>query len=175
MFKLGKCAEKNWIKLRGFDYLAKVITGIQFKDGIEVQTENRSAAWSTTHTPNLTITTSKNGAQENITIDLINNQLEKYDRLSDEIRNLANKLLDYGKLIKPARNKRIANNDRKYQIRSTTLGATTERQLFGFLDNIQLYCDAVGKSIGAGPLDFTSSGCPGDVLDFLNYLRRDDD
>ena len=44
MFKLGKCAEKNWIKLRGFDYLAKVITGIQFKDGIEVQTDNRSAA-----------------------------------------------------------------------------------------------------------------------------------
>ena len=36
MFKLGECAEKNWRKLRGFDYLAKVIEGIQFKDGIEV-------------------------------------------------------------------------------------------------------------------------------------------
>ena len=44
MFKLGMCAEKNWIKLRGFDYLAKVVTGIKFKDGIEVQTEDRSAA-----------------------------------------------------------------------------------------------------------------------------------
>ena len=44
MFKLGMCAEKNWIRLRGFDYLAKVVTGIQFKDGIEVQTEDRSAA-----------------------------------------------------------------------------------------------------------------------------------
>ena len=44
MFKLGMCAEKNWIRLRGFDYLAKVITGIQFKDGIEVQTDDRSAA-----------------------------------------------------------------------------------------------------------------------------------
>lgn len=44
MFKLGMCAEKNWIKLRGFDYLAKVITGITFKDGIEVKTEDRSAA-----------------------------------------------------------------------------------------------------------------------------------
>ena len=28
MFKLGQCAEKNWRKLRGFDYLAKD-TGIQ--------------------------------------------------------------------------------------------------------------------------------------------------
>lgn len=44
MFKLGMCAEKSWRKLRGFNYLAKVITGIQFKDGIEVQEENRCAA-----------------------------------------------------------------------------------------------------------------------------------
>ena len=28
MFKLGQWAEKNWRRLRGFDYLAKVITGI---------------------------------------------------------------------------------------------------------------------------------------------------
>ena len=44
MFKFGMCAEKNWIRLRGSDQLAKVITGIQFKDGIEVKTEDRSAA-----------------------------------------------------------------------------------------------------------------------------------
>ena len=36
MFKLGQCAEKNWRRLRGFDYLAKVIVGVKFKDGIEV-------------------------------------------------------------------------------------------------------------------------------------------
>ena len=36
MFKLGQCAEKKWRRLRGFDYLAKVVTGIKFKDGIEV-------------------------------------------------------------------------------------------------------------------------------------------
>ena len=44
MFKLGQCAEKNWRKLRGFDYLAKVIEGIQFSDGIEVIPEIRIAA-----------------------------------------------------------------------------------------------------------------------------------
>ena len=37
MFKLGMCAEQNWRKLRGFDYLAKVIEGVQFRDGIEVK------------------------------------------------------------------------------------------------------------------------------------------
>ena len=44
MFKLGQCAEKKWRKLRGFDYLAKVIEGRQFKDGIEVIPEIQIAA-----------------------------------------------------------------------------------------------------------------------------------
>ena len=44
MFKLGQCAEKNWRKLRGFDYLAKVIEGVQFSDGIEVIPEIQIAA-----------------------------------------------------------------------------------------------------------------------------------
>ena len=43
MFKLGQCAEENWRKLRDFDYLAKVITGVTFKDGIET-TENSQIA-----------------------------------------------------------------------------------------------------------------------------------
>ncbi len=43
IFKLGMCAEKKWRRLRGFDYLAKVITGVKFKDGIEVK-NNQVAA-----------------------------------------------------------------------------------------------------------------------------------
>jgi len=37
IYKLGMSAEKNWRRLRGFEWLAKVIDGVQFKDGIEVQ------------------------------------------------------------------------------------------------------------------------------------------
>ena len=44
LFKLGQCAEEKWRKLRGFDYLAKVIKGIHFKDGIEVSDNNQVAA-----------------------------------------------------------------------------------------------------------------------------------
>lgn len=44
MFKLGQCAEKNWRRQRGFDYLSKVITGINFKDGIELTEVNQVAA-----------------------------------------------------------------------------------------------------------------------------------
>ena len=36
VFKLSKSAEQRWLKLRGAEMIAKVITGVQFKDGIEV-------------------------------------------------------------------------------------------------------------------------------------------
>jgi putative transposase len=36
IYKLGLAAEKGWRRIRGFDYLAKVITGVKFKDGIEI-------------------------------------------------------------------------------------------------------------------------------------------
>ena len=44
MFKLGQCAQKNWRRIRGFNTLGKVITGVKFKDGIEVTKINQAAA-----------------------------------------------------------------------------------------------------------------------------------
>jgi hypothetical protein len=44
MFKLRQCPEKKWRKLRSLDYLAKVIEGRKFKDGIEVIPEIQIAA-----------------------------------------------------------------------------------------------------------------------------------
>ena len=44
MFKLAQCAEKKWRRLRGFDYLGKLVTGIKFKDGIEVKDVDQAAA-----------------------------------------------------------------------------------------------------------------------------------
>ena len=44
MFKLGECAQKNWRKLRGFAYLAKIIEGVKFVDGEEVKQPNQIAA-----------------------------------------------------------------------------------------------------------------------------------
>ncbi|MFA0812574.1 IS256 family transposase, partial [Microbulbifer epialgicus] len=44
LFKLGMCAEERWRKLRGFNYLAKVITGVKFTDGEEATTTDQSAA-----------------------------------------------------------------------------------------------------------------------------------
>lgn len=44
MFKLGQCAQGNWRRLRGFNYLAKVISGVKFKDGVEQQQANQNVA-----------------------------------------------------------------------------------------------------------------------------------
>jgi putative transposase len=44
IFKLGKATESNLRKLRGFNYLAKVIEGVNFKDGMEVVPIVRIAA-----------------------------------------------------------------------------------------------------------------------------------
>lgn len=44
--QMSMYAEKRWRRIRVFEHLAKVITGVQFKDGIEVteNTDNRDAA-----------------------------------------------------------------------------------------------------------------------------------
>jgi putative transposase len=44
MFNLGQFAEESWRRVRGFDYLAKVITGIRFKDGIEATEVDKGGA-----------------------------------------------------------------------------------------------------------------------------------
>ena len=44
VFKLGQCAEKKWLRIRGFKHLAKVITGVVFKDGVEQSDDNKAAA-----------------------------------------------------------------------------------------------------------------------------------
>lgn len=110
--------------------------------------------------------------KENITIDLINKQLSSQSLSSSEIDNISEELTKYGSKLKPARNKRLAHFDRESQLNGVVLGETTETELNDFLVNIQAYCDSVGDSIGAGPLDFIGSGCAGDVLDLLRYLRE---
>jgi transposase-like protein len=43
LFKLAMSAEHGWRRLRGFEWLAKVIRGVKFRDGIEVRTEKRAS------------------------------------------------------------------------------------------------------------------------------------
>jgi hypothetical protein len=49
IYKLGMNAEKRWKKIRGFNHLARVIEGVKFRDGIEVNTESEKAGTSPDH------------------------------------------------------------------------------------------------------------------------------
>jgi putative transposase len=42
IYKLGLCAERSWRRLRGFEWLAKIVDGVKFHDGVEVQNVVRS-------------------------------------------------------------------------------------------------------------------------------------
>ncbi|MFA5845798.1 MAG: hypothetical protein WC855_02750 [Thermodesulfovibrionales bacterium] len=117
------------------------------------------------------VTKHKGKVLENISIKLINSQLENEGLMYKEISSISDSLLAYGKKIIPARHKRLAHFDREHQIGGAVLGATPEKELETFLENIQKYCDAVGRTIGIGPLDFASSSCHGDVHDLLRVLR----
>lgn len=44
MCKLGQCAEREWRKLRGFNFLSKVIKDAQFKDGVEAISTSQANA-----------------------------------------------------------------------------------------------------------------------------------
>jgi hypothetical protein len=41
IYKLGLSAERSWRRLRGFEWLAKVVEGVNFSDGIEVKNAMR--------------------------------------------------------------------------------------------------------------------------------------
>jgi putative transposase len=41
VFKLAQSAEQRWQKLRGAAMIAKIITGVQFRNGVEVQKKDR--------------------------------------------------------------------------------------------------------------------------------------
>jgi len=113
---------------------------------------------------------------ETISIKLLNAQLSTENLLTGQIkkliRELSSKILAYGDLIKPARNKRIAHFDRDSAVSGIVLGYHDEKSLSDFLANLQQYCDEVGRVIGVGPLDFSASGCKGDVLDLIRVLRK---
>ena len=43
IYKLGMSAERRWRRIRGFYYLAKVIEGVKFIDGIEVDSDTEDS------------------------------------------------------------------------------------------------------------------------------------
>lgn len=118
------------------------------------------------------VTNVRGEQRENLTIQLVVQQLEREALLTEEIRDKSKAILDYGVLIKPARDRILAHRDRQCHFEGIAMGTTTDEQLYEFIENIQRFADLVGLQIGVGPLDFSSSGSKGDVYDLLRCLRE---
>jgi len=43
IYKLGMSAEQRWRRIRGFNYLAKIIEGVKFRDGVEVDSQTNDS------------------------------------------------------------------------------------------------------------------------------------
>lgn len=109
--------------------------------------------------------------RENLTIHLVIQQLKDESLLTAEIHDKAKAILGYGEIIKPARDRILAHRDRISHFEGIAMGQTTDERLYEFIENIQHFTDLVGNQIGIGPLDFSSSGCKGDVYDLLCCLQ----
>ena len=74
--------------------------------------------------------------REDLTIRLVVEQLEDEALLTDGIRENAKALLDYGEFIKPARHRILAHRDRQCHFEGIAMGATTDEQLYDFIENM---------------------------------------
>lgn len=110
--------------------------------------------------------------RRNISIKLINTHLRKLNLLTDEMDRLSKNIFAYGQLLKPLRNRMLAHIDRESHFSKQVLGETTKDELDKFIIHQQQYCDLVGIALGEGPLDFSGSGCSGDVYDLLETLKK---
>jgi AbiU2 len=112
--------------------------------------------------------------KENLTVENLNLALAQNNKSTPDIEKFSNEMMDYRRLILPARDKIIAHLGKNEHLASGSqeLGAHTMDDVRSFLDAMQNYCDAVGEVLGEGPADFSCSASSGDVLDLIKILSR---
>lgn len=110
--------------------------------------------------------------RENITAQLLVEQLDQLGLLTDEIRRSSLQLSQYRAVLNDARNRVVSHADKVTFLNPSLLGAHSDRQLVDFVQALQRFNDLVGGALGEGPLDFRSTYGPGDVHDLLRVLRK---
>lgn len=107
---------------------------------------------------------------ESLTIHNLNRDLDREKLKTKAIDDATAALMRYRKLVKESRHKAIAHLDKATTIANQPIGAHSEQDVIDFLAALQTYNDEVGRAVGEGPLDFTGTSGPGDVLDLLKFL-----
>lgn len=109
--------------------------------------------------------------RDNLTVNHINELLAAKNILTSEISTATAGLVHYRSLIKDSRNWIISHADKLTLLDRNPIGEHAPEEVTGFFKNLYCYIDAVGNSIGVGPLDFSNTSGAGDALDLLRYLK----
>jgi hypothetical protein len=112
------------------------------------------------------------GGRTNLSMAHIDSILHAANLMTQDVERLSGELLRYRQLIAGARNRLISHLDRATALKGEPIGAHAKEALEAFVENLQLYCDAVGRAVGVGPLDFRVSPGPGDTLDLIRILEE---
>ena len=113
----------------------------------------------------------KSMGRQNLSVRNIKARLEKIFGPDSQIDAKWEAINAIWSKMKDARDKQIAHADLMTARQDTWLGELTEAEDECFEDNLQDICDLIGKKLGLGPLDFTTSSCPGDADDLLDFLE----
>ncbi len=113
----------------------------------------------------------RTSSRDNLTVERIDNLLKEADLMTPAISNASNGIAHYRNLIKDVRNRIIGHADKATIMSGQPMGEHAASDVSAFFKHLYTYVDEVGRVIGIGPLDFTTTSCPGDVLDLLRVMK----
>lgn len=112
------------------------------------------------------------GERENLTLSAMNVELARAGLMTPEVETHTKAMLHYRSLIKAPRDRLISHLDKKTVLAGATIGGHDAAEVDAFFEALQGYCDAVGRLVGEGPLDFRWSAGAGDAIDLLRVLKK---
>lgn len=111
--------------------------------------------------------------RQNLTFKQMNQQLATTGLMGREIQHLSSSIERYRQeVLKGPRDKRVSHLDLDATLREEDMGAHDPERAAAFFEDVQEYCDEVGRAVGVGPLDFRTQPGAGDVLDLIRALRH---
>ena len=114
----------------------------------------------------------KQGSKRNLTAEHLVAELKAQQLPHVEAEAELLQLRRYRALIIDARHKLLVHYDLASVRAGANLGEHTLEELTQFLASLNRFTDAVGKSIGEGPLGYLRQASEGDAIDLIRILRR---
>ena len=110
--------------------------------------------------------------QENFSVDNLFETINWGPEAIDELTEIRERLVAFGKYIKPARNKLLAHYDKKTVLAKSPVGAFPAGEELKFINDLERLCDVMHKECFGQIFGQIVVSGPGDVLDLKKTLRK---